>query len=330
MSFQLALLRNRFGRSTVNFPDWQEFEESILKDPEVVSLYPSKPYQVLSSAGFSFMRKLGKVFGRPGPYELPLRSPYTIRVAILGGTAFRRCPDFIRKGCKVAYLFDPAPPWVSCEGIAEFVAHTGIKLLFVPHPVFRDRLKPILKDCEVFYVPEAVDPEGYQWSQSKPIDLLSFGRKLKPYHNDLVSRLPESVNYQYGYIEDRSGLIAALRDAKIILNFPRSMTEPNQLAENDLDVEMVTMRYFQSIASKALLLGKCPPLLEELFGYNPMITADLENPVDQILDLLKNYDDYQPLIERNYEQLVSRHTYFQRWQEMKAIIQKVVAKPLAV
>lgn len=48
---------------------------------------------------------------------------------------------------------------------------------------------------------------------------------------------------------------------------------------------MLTMRYFQAIASKSLILGSSLPLLNELFGYNPVIEANLSDPCGQVADL---------------------------------------------
>ena len=87
-----------------------------------------------------------------------------------------------------------------------------------------------------------------------------------------------------------------------------------------MDVDMLTMRYFQSFASKALVLGHCPDLLKELFGYDPVVEADLEDPCTQVTDILDNYSAYQGLVERNYKTLLEGHTFSHRWGEMKRVL----------
>jgi hypothetical protein len=83
---------------------------------------------------------------------------------------------------------------------------------------------------------------------------------------------------------------------------------------------MLTLRYLQSIASKALIVGHAPPLLVELFGYNPVIEADFADPCEQIRGILRDYDAYRELLDRNYEVLTTRHTFQHRWAEIKAIL----------
>ena len=126
--------------------------------------------------------------------------------------------------------------------------------------------------------------------------------------------MPNTIKYHHGWLDTREDLINSLGRAKIVINFPRSFTEP------ELDVEMATMRYFQSMASKALVLGHCPPLLKEVFGYDPIISVDHSNPCEQVIDLLNHYSNYQELIEKNYQTLTSHHTFWHRWLAMKEIL----------
>jgi hypothetical protein len=309
-----GLVRNQFDTGGHNFQDWQEFERSILEDLEVHSIKRSAPLRFLSSVAFRILRRAGRRLGMKPPYNLPVRSRHGLRVAILGGLSFQRCPDFILKGNKAAYLYDPTPPWASTDEVVRFVEDTGIANLFVSHPKFCEQLQPHLNRCRVHFVAEAVDPRDYLPDLEKTIDLLSFGRVLGPYHKALVEGLSPDINYQHGWLNSREDLKNAMGAARIIINFPRSLTESN------MDVDMLTMRYFQSFASKALVLGRSPSLLKELFGYEPMIAADLDDPCGQIMDILSNFSSYQELVERNYTTLIEGHTFSHRWQEMKRIL----------
>ena len=314
MPQKYGLLRNRIDRGSHNFLDWQEFEESILSDDDVRSVERGKVFRVLSSIFFRILRTLGRGFGMKAPFQIPIKAHEEVRIAILGGPSFRRCPDFILKGSKAAYLYDPSLPWVTQEQVVRFVEDTGISILFVSHPIFRDRLQPLLKQCQVHFIAEAVNPDRYQANKSKTIDILAFGRKLQSHHQSLLQGLPDRIIYRHEWLDSREDFITALSEARIVINFPRSVTDEN------MDVDALTMRYFQSFASKALVLGQCPSLLEELFGYNPMITVDLNDPCGQIKAILSNFSNYQGLIEKNYEMLINHHTYSHRWGQMKAII----------
>ena len=57
------------------------------------------------------------------------------------------------------------------------------------------------------------------------------------------------------------------------------------------------------MASGCLLYGHCPDELRTLFGYNPVIEMDVDDPAKQILNLLREIDTYQPLIQRSYQRM---------------------------
>ncbi|MEX0323755.1 MAG: glycosyltransferase [Puniceicoccaceae bacterium] len=310
----IGLVRNQTDGDTNSFHDFREFEEAILQDPEVEPIERSYLVRQFSSLVFRIQRRLGRRFGLKPPYHLRYGAKQSARLAILSGPSFRRCTDYILRGRKAAYLYDPTHPWVTPEQVVTFVEDVGLEILFVPHPTFRDRLQAVLPACKVCFIPEAANPEDYSCDAEKTIDILAFGRSLIPYHNALDAGLSSSITYKHGRIEEREDLKKAMAAARIILNFPRSITAKTT------DVEMLTMRYFQTIASKALILGHCPALMRELFGYDPVVEADLENPFEQVEQILANFNDYQDLIERNYETFINGHTFQHRWQQMKQIL----------
>jgi spore maturation protein CgeB len=94
------------------------------------------------------------------------------------------------------------------------------------------------------------------------------------------------------------------------------MTHPER-AEN---IETMTVRYLQSMASKCLILGKAPEEMIDLFGYNPVIEVDMNEPVKQIIDLLNHFEEYIPLIEKNYSVVIKQHTWQNRWEKIQDII----------
>src|SRR5215212_10345929 len=81
---------------------------------------------------------------------------------------------------------------------------------------------------------------------------------------------------------------------------PISMTHPARSG----NVETVTLRYFESMAAKCLIVGHCPAELIEVMGYNPVIEADLSSgpaaAAAQIADILADVGRYQPQVDRNF------------------------------
>jgi hypothetical protein len=46
----------------------------------------------------------------------------------------------------------------------------------------------------------------------------------------------------------------------------------------------------------------------------------MNDPVGQIEEILRNYDDFEPLIEKNYNECIANHTWKNRWQSISSII----------
>jgi hypothetical protein len=114
----------------------------------------------------------------------------------------------------------------------------------------------------------------------------------------------------------REALVKGLSDSKISVCFPSSLTHPQRSG----DVETVTYRYFESMASGCLLWGKCPQELSDLFGYNPVIEADRRDPYGQLDEILQNSGKYSELVDRNYQRLLEVGTWRVRAAAMLEII----------
>jgi hypothetical protein len=72
------------------------------------------------------------------------------------------------------------------------------------------------------------------------------------------------------------------------------------------------------MVSKCLIVGHAPSELTHLFGYNPVIEIDWEDPASQLQDLLRNMSDHGELIERNYDTIIAEHTWAHRWRAVRA------------
>ena len=68
----------------------------------------------------------------------------------------------------------------------------------------------------------------------------------------------------------RMPLAAGFGDAKVSVCFPSSTTHPQRSGS----VETATHRYFESFASRCIVVGRAPAELVDLFGYNPVVEAD--------------------------------------------------------
>jgi hypothetical protein len=179
------------------------------------------------------------------------------------------------------------------------------------------------------WIPEACSPEDYRPARplsERSIHVLELGRKHSPFHSAVVPHLGRS-GWKHMYSKDgtrtmlfegQDELIRALGDTAISVCFPRSITHP----EASGGLETVTLRYFESIASGCLILGRAPAELVELFGYNPVIELDVEDAWGQVSALLGDLPSQQSLVDRNLRRLMEVGTYGSRAREILRVLRE--------
>ncbi len=172
------------------------------------------------------------------------------------------------------------------------------------------------------WLPEAADPTEYPFPRplrERNIDVLELGRKSKQYNAAIKQPLVQA-GYVHRFRVDkfqrifptRSDLMEAWANTKISICFPKTITDPQKSG----GVETVTFRYFESIASGCLVVGHCPGELEDLFGYNPVIEVDMDNPANQLLSILKKVDSHQGLVDKNYKRMLEVGSWDTRVETM--------------
>jgi hypothetical protein len=221
------------------------------------------------------------------------------------------------------YLFD-ALPGVH-DKIVHFVRFFRINNAFISSSKATEILNEKLGLKQFHWVPEGINPQEYKYynPEEKNIDVLAIGRKYDSYH-DNIRQFLEDNNKIYLYektkgklvFPTRTDFIEGMARSKISICVPSSITHP----ERSGNIETMTIRYLQSIVSKCLIVGHAPDEMVKLFGYNPVIEINIANPIEQLDYILKNYNAYLPLIEKNYQIVIQHHTWRNRWNQIKTII----------
>ena len=227
----------------------------------------------------------------------------------------------------VPYCFDCWPSaWPRWEA---FFRRQRTRLAFFSAQQSAEHFAQVLPAMKSIWLPEATDP--LQYDPSKPlverqIDVLELGRRNEPFHAHLVKALAADGRvHLYEKVKGEiifptaADLWEGLGTTKISVCFPSSQTHP----ERSGVVETVTHRYFESIASKCVLLGFCPKELKELFGYNPVVETEEGSELEQVRSILADVASYQPLVERNYQRLLEVGTWPPRIQTMLAECESV-------
>ncbi len=194
-----------------------------------------------------------------------------------------------------------------------------LKPIFVSYRQSAERLRKIAPHLDWVYVPEALPRDQYP---SKPAaerewDVITFGRKYMEHHEALKAGNADG-QIKYLFRDDgvhvastHEELLSALGNSRIAICVPRGVTH-----EHAGGVEAMTMRYLQSMACGCLVLGETPGEMRDLFGYDPVVKANIEDAAGQIREILANWDEYQKLIDRNFETLMRDH----QWRERAAFI----------
>jgi Glycosyl transferases group 1 len=178
----------------------------------------------------------------------------------------------------------------------------------------------------VFWLPEAINLNKYEYKpfNERSIDILSFGRKWDAHHEQIVEFCTaQKLRYLF---EERKGqlifedseFIDGLASSKICICVPSSLSHPERSGE----IETTTMRYFQCMASRTIILGRAPQELIDWFGYNPVVEIDMDHPREQLAEILANPEKYLPLVNRNFERTLSNEGWRHRWSTINGLIEK--------
>lgn len=165
-----------------------------------------------------------------------------------------------------------------------------------------------------YWIPEGIRISLYQKGDalvSRQYDLFEMGRRMQRYH-DVVEDLrladgikvvtPSNLN-ENGTLDDshvaytNKELYALISETKIMVCFPQCDTNPDRAG----DIETLTLRYWEAMLSGCIMIGRAPKELIELIGYNPVIEVDWEKPQQQLCEILSSVNEYQDLVNRNYE-----------------------------
>jgi hypothetical protein len=183
--------------------------------------------------------------------------------------------------------------------------------------------------CKAMWLPEALSVQDYRFNrfQDKTIDVLEFGRMYDAYHDLIVAPLAaQGKKHVYRkpdmtlLFPDKASFTNALGSTKVVICVPSNITNP----ERSEYISSMTLRYLQAMASKCLIVGSLPSDMEALFGYNPLVEINMADAGNQLLEVLAHYEDYQALIEKNYEHVVRHHQWENRWQIIKDKIQEAL------
>ena len=310
----------------------EEFEKAILSDNAVKAVKQGSQVwflplyyldKILRKAGIHFTKILTLLF------VLDSSEKQDAYFAVMMGGDFNKFYPyaFLNRKKRYIYFFDA---WTKEQPeIVDFIRSCKIDQIFVSSSQAVTDLNKKFGRSIANWIPEGIDISMYkQFSYNqRDIDVIQIGRKYDWYHDQILPFFSET-NKVYLY-EKTKGIIIfptqeefinGLARSKISVCFPSNITHPERAGT----IETMTNRYLQSMASKCLIVGHAPQEMLNLFGYNPVIEIDRDAPAKQLRIILDHYSDYIPLIEKNFENVSKYHTWKNRWEQIKTVIDTLV------
>ncbi len=146
----------------------------------------------------------------------------------------------------------------------------------------------------VHWLPESCDPALYHPERplaARSIQLLELGRKHAALHDRIREPLARAgLTHWFAMDGTRTPIFETLDDTyralgntAIMACFPKSITHPHEAG----GVETMTQRYLEAIGSGCVCYGRAPRELVDLFGFNPVVEMDDQDPSGQLMQLLE-------------------------------------------
>ena len=242
-----------------------------------------------------------------------------------GGHLLKSSLPYLFKGEIIPMLWDCWPAtWDILERDLRLMQ---CRLCFVTASDVVKEMQRRLPNVQFIHVPEGVDINDYTEGQplkDRSIDVYELGQKHFYYHKKLMDgKLEERTTFVYNsanptkgpslVYEDWHTFTTKLADSKIVISFPLCMRNPKK----DGNVDTLTMRFWEGMLSRCIIVGHCPQELMNMIGYNPVIEADFVDPCGQLEDILLHLNDYQQLVERNRATALQYAPWAQRMEAIQ-------------
>lgn len=188
------------------------------------------------------------------------------------------------------------------ESVAIFFKKNQVRTAIFTSSQTADTFRTKFPQMNILTITEGIKVDLYLKGKKladRKIDVLEVGRKDG---NFFKAPLPESINHVKTGNFDRAfqtdeDFRKALADTKVTITVPRCDVD-KEVAGN---IETLTQRYWECMLSRIVMVGRAPKELVDLIGYNPVVEWDGLDATPLVIDILENIDEYQELVDRNYE-----------------------------
>lgn len=230
-----------------------------------------------------------------------IKSKREVRLRFVSGYSiqFDTFPDYAFYEV-IPVIWDCWPKQV--ESVAAFFRKHQVKTAIFTSSQTADVFRNLFPKMKVLTITEGIKKDLYSPGKvlsDRKIDILEIGRKDG---NFFKTPLPEGINHvKTGNFartfQSDEEFRAALADTKVTVTVPRCDVDKKTAG----NIETLTQRYWECMLSRIVMVGRAPKELINLIGYNPVIDWDGNDASPLVSDILGNIENYQELVNRNYE-----------------------------
>lgn len=233
-----------------------------------------------------------------------------------------------RGGRVCLYCFDTwEPQYEHWQGL---FSHIPLKAVFLAYRQSYEHFSRIFDFCH--YLPQSWDDSVFH-DQGVPKTriFLQMGRRVESIHRMIMDYMQARgiedtpQNYTYRRSPDEvtfptiQATARAVAESRFMVCAPRSVDDPAFTG----NVQDVTARFYEAMASKALIIGYKPrPVFDELFPADAMVelNPDGSDFAEKIDFFLTHPEEYNRIVERNYELVMREHTWAARFRQFCAAL----------
>jgi hypothetical protein len=229
----------------------------------------------------------------------------------------------------IPYLIDTWPEYWS--RLFRFMERNQTRLIFFSQGQMCREVGVRFPGIRAFHISEGVDLEAYDRGPplaGRCIDLLELGRRHEPTHGRivraaikgmLVHRFEDTTKAGFGRLvfPDQASLVRGLADTKIAICWPQSFTHPAKAG----GIQTLTLRYWELMLSRVVMMGRAPKELVDLIGYNPVVDLEPEHVPEQIEEVLAKLGTYQSAVDANYQAALKYGSWDSRVRQIREIME---------
>ncbi|WP_079977783.1 glycosyltransferase [Halanaeroarchaeum sulfurireducens] len=255
------------------------------------------------------------------PYQLPSIIRHKARniesITLFAGQIYEiRLLDLInwRDKTIILYIADAWEP--KFKRLNTLIEQYDIDHIFASYEKATKYLKG--RGHKAYWLPQAINPEIWRdYKLSKKYGLIQFGRKNPTLHKFGKEHF-DNEDYIHEFIHGDINLAKHINESEFTLLAPRKLQSPEQTG----DISPVTLRYYQAMACKSMPAGFKPREFDKVFS-DDIFFLEYENDEQFRSDIeyfKQHKEEYWNRINRNYELMMSNHTWQKRVNTMSNIV----------